>query len=91
MIAAPAKLYTRMIGKSALSDFDPLQVLHLRRMSAMWAATAASINWIGCRLWAVHEDGPAKLDFDSFCDGQRVLKLNAKIPHGAVHFGVTEQ
>lgn len=40
---------------------------------------------------ATHEGGPVKLDFDSFRDGQRVLKLYAKIPHSAVHFGVPEQ
>lgn len=32
-------------------EFSSRKFLLLRQMSAMWVATAASIDWFGCRLW----------------------------------------
>ena len=69
----------------------PQSVMRLRRMAGSAGRTAADGGPGERQQWAAREGDPAKLDFDSFCDGQRVLKLNANIPHGPVHFGVPEQ
>ena len=41
-----------MTGKSALFTFMDLEISLLQRMAGKRAATAASRQWVGCRLWA---------------------------------------
>lgn len=50
--AASAKCENRMTGKSAICEFAQPQSSHSRRMTAKRTATAASRQWVGCRLWA---------------------------------------
>lgn len=42
------------------------------------------------RLGAVHVERPMPLDFDSFGDGQRILKLNAEVSDSTVHLGMPQ-
>ncbi len=37
------------------------------------------------------ESDPIGLDFNGFCDGQRILKLNAQVSNGAVHLRVAQK
>ena len=50
-------------------------------MSALRMLLRRDVGIVQRQEWAVDEDGPAKLNFDSFCDGQRVLKLYTEILH----------
>ncbi len=78
-------------GCNALQLFDQRPTLLLYQMSETTGCAAALTRTHERQLRAACDDGPVMLDFNCLRNGQCIFKLNAKIPHRAVHFGVPEQ
>ena len=82
------------VHKAALSadcKFGQTLMLRPQRMSGLTGRNAAWPMVSQWPVWAVSEDGPAKLYFDSFCDGQRVLKFDAQISNRTVHLRMSKK
>ncbi len=87
--------HTRHCGERPLCPadcaFDQMPILQARRMAGVRAATAASRTCVEGPLWAVHEDGPSKLDFNSFGYCKGVFEFGPKIPDCAVRHSEPQQ